>query len=145
MTAQRINTAPRTSPVGFGHQPLSRRTHTLSPTGARTAAEEIDALPDDYRRALYCRTQAEHYRHQWFDGRQQEIDRVKERAYRGDARFEHMSDKQLELTGRLRWSGSTQAKRLGGLEERYSAWALMYLAFADFQQREKFASTMPLG
>jgi hypothetical protein len=117
----------------------------LSPTGARTAAEEIDALPDDYRRALYCRTQAEHYRHQWFDGRQQEIDRVKERAYRGDARFEHMSDKQLELTGRLRWSGSTQAKRLGGLEERYSAWALMYLAFADFQQREKFASTMPLG
>jgi hypothetical protein len=117
----------------------------MSPTGERTAAEEIDALPDDYHRALYCRTQAEHYRHEWFAGRQQEIDHVRARAYGGDARFGHMTEKQLELTGRLRWSGSAQAKRLGGLEERYSAWALMYLAFADFQLREKFASSMPLG
>lgn len=141
MTAQRIDTA-RTSPVGVGHQPLTRRTHALSPTVDRTA-EEIDALPDDYHRALYCRTQAEHYRHQWFAGRQQEIDHVKARADGGDARFEYMTDKQLEVTGRLRWSASTQAKRLGGLEDRYSAWALMYLAFAEFQLREKFASSMP--
>jgi hypothetical protein len=117
----------------------------LSPTGRRTAAQEIDDLPDDYSRALYCRAQAEHYRHQWFAGREREIDHVRTRAYDGDARFAHMTDTQLELTGRLRWSGSTQAKRLGGLEDRYSAWALMYLAFAEFQLRQKFASSMPLG
>ena len=143
MTAQRINPALRTSPADAGRQPLARRLHALSPAAGMTPAEELDNLPDDYHRALYCRNQAEIYRHQWFAGRQREINHVRERAHVGDARFDHMNDGQLELTGKLRWSQSTQSKRLSGLEEKFSDWALMYLAFAEFQLRERYASALP--
>ncbi len=144
MTTLRIDPTLHTSTTRAGDQPVAHRSPTLTAAG-RTAAEEIDDLPDDYRRALFCRTQAEVFRHQWFAGRQAEIDHVRRRAYAHDARFVAMTDHQLELIGKMRWSQSARAKRLGGLEERYSAWALMYLAFAEFRLRAAYASATPPG
>ena len=144
MTTLRIDPTLQTSTARAGHQPIAHRSPTVTASG-RTAAEEIDDLPDDYHRALFCRTQAELFRHQWFAGRQQEIDHVRERAHAHDARFANLTEHQLELIGKMRWSQSAQSKRLGGLEERYSAWALMYLAFAEFQLRAAYASATPPG
>jgi hypothetical protein len=141
MTTLRIDPTLRTSATRAGHQPVAHRSPTAA-TG-RTAAEEIDDLPDDYHRALFCRAQAELFRHQWFAGRQQEIDHVRQRAYAHDARFATLTEYQLELIAKMRWSQSAQSKRLSSLEERYSAWAMMYLAFAEFRLRAAYASATP--
>jgi hypothetical protein len=98
-----------------------------------TPAQVIDRIAGDYERAVYCRTQVEEYRRRWFAGRAREIAYVAERANAGDPRFRRLTPGQIDLIGRLRWSESGLGQKLAGLEERYTRWMRMYLAFAEYQ------------
>ncbi len=56
-----------------------------------------------------------------------------ELAAAGDPRFRKMTDAQLQVTARWRWSQSAEGQYLKGLEEKFTAWAHMYLSFAEMQ------------
>jgi len=85
--------------------------------------------------AILSLKQAESYHDQWLAGLTREINHVKVRAAYRDHRFEYMTPKELERTGRWRWTHSHQAKSLDVLERDSRERARMYLAFAEFQQR----------
>jgi hypothetical protein len=110
-----------------------RRTVGRHPSTTDRPANGLDQMTDDYQRAWYCRTQAEAAREKWFAGRAREIDYVVGRADSGDPRFCDMSDRELEITGRTRWSQSLEAQKLQNIEQRYGRWAELYLAFAQFE------------
>ncbi|GLH99761.1 hypothetical protein [Phytohabitans aurantiacus] len=100
---------------------------------AALPVDVIERLGDDYERAMYCRAQAEKYRHQWFEGRAEEIAYVRERKEAGDPRFRRLTPGQVDLIGRLRWSESGMGQALAGREQRYTRWMKIYLAFAEYQ------------
>ncbi len=99
-----------------------------------TAGEEIDALESDYQRAQHCRAKAEFYRNEWFHGREVEIECVRVLAAAGDRRFRRKTPLDLEMIGKSRWRLRVAAQDLIALEQMYTRWAMMYLAFAQFKQ-----------
>jgi len=96
-----------------------------------TPADELDALPDDRSRAQHCRAKVEAYRNRYFAGRAGEIAYVRRRAAAGDHRFAGMSDRDLEITGKLRWGSSGRADEIRGLEQMWGRWAAMYVEAAS--------------
>jgi len=111
-----------------------------APRREASIAEEIELLPDDYQRALYCRRHAEAYRRRWFAGRQREIDYVLGRAHARDPRFRTMTPAQLLITAQWRWSQSADAQYLFTLESTFSGWAQMYLSFAEMEVLSRHAA-----
>jgi hypothetical protein len=101
--------------------------------GAPTPAEEIDRLPNDYQRALFCRRQSEFYRRGWFAGCAREVARLRRLAEDRDPRFRDMTTAQLEITARWRWSQSAKGNLCTQLEHIYAEWTHMYLAFAELE------------
>ena len=126
MAVQRV--IPDTVPP----MPRARSAVRPRPAPARemSVAEQIDHLPDDYHRAMFCREHAEDYRRQWFAGREREIAYVLARAEARDPRFRRMTRAQLVMTAQWRWSQSAAAQLLWTLESTFSGWAKMYLSFA---------------
>lgn len=98
-----------------------------------TVVERIELLPNDHQRALFCRMQAEGLRRKWFAGRQREALYVMARADGGDPRFKRMTQAQLEMTARWRWSQSSRGQYLMKLEKMFTSWAQMYLSFAEVE------------
>jgi len=94
-------------------------------------AEQIDLLPDDFQRAMFCREHAEDYRRRWFAGRQREIAYVLSRAAANDSRFRNMTRAELMMTAQWRWSQSADGQLLWTLESTFTGWAKMYLSFAE--------------
>ncbi len=133
MAVQRVAPTENTSPVQFGYRPAVSRPPVAARRPELTIAEQIDHLPDDYRRALFCRAHAEAARHRYFAGRQQEIARVVELAAAGDPRFRAMTPAQLQVTARWRWSRSAEGQYLASLEGKFTGWAHLYLSFAEME------------
>jgi len=134
MTVPKVAAAPTAPPIDTSQSPaLPHQRHVLPPTGGLTPAEQLELLPDDYHRALFCRHHAEAYRREYFAGRDREVAYVTELAQAGDPRFKGMRPFDLEITGKWRWTKSARGLHLKRLERRYTAWASMYLAFAEVQ------------
>jgi hypothetical protein len=99
-----------------------------------TVADDIDALDSDAARAQFCRDRAEDYRRQWFAGQARTIAEVIELAQVGDKRFRAMSGRELDVTGRQRWSRSQEGQDLRVYEDRFAGLSLFYLAWADYRR-----------
>ncbi len=132
MAVQRV-IPDQAAPVTTRHRAAVRQRPALAPGVQRSIAEQMALLPSDYSRAVFCREQAETFRNQWFAGQDREIAYVRERACAGDPRFRRMTPAQLLVTGRWRWSGSADAQYLFVLENAFTGWARMYLAFAQVE------------
>jgi hypothetical protein len=128
MAVQRV--IPDTAPQVTRTRSAVRPPPAPAPRREASIAEQIDHLPDDYQRAMFCREQAEDYRRQWFAGREREIAYVQARAEARDPRFRRMTPEQLLRTAQWRWSQSARAQLLWTLESTFSGWAKMYLSFA---------------
>ena len=133
MAVQRVAPARTTSPAHVGYRPAVSHPPVPARRREMTVAQQIDQLPDDYHRALFCREQAEAARHRYFAGRQQEIARVVELAAAGDPRFRAMTPAQLQVTARWRWSRSAEGQYLASLEGKFTGWAHLYLSFAEME------------
>jgi hypothetical protein len=130
MAMQRTTGAGTNAPVEPRYRPSLRARAVPVPRHEATVAEQIEHLPDDHQRAVFCRGQAEAFRRQWFAGMQREMAYVMTRADDGDPRFRNMTYAQLEMTARWRWSQSSRGQHLMQLEGVFTNWARMYLSFA---------------
>ena len=133
MAVQRVIPDWAASPVTTRPQAAVRQRSTAAARVQRSIAEHMASLADDYQRAMFCREQAENFRNQWFAGQDREIAYVRNRALAGDPRFRAMTPAQLVVTGRWRWNGSADARYLSALENAFTGWAQMYLAFAQVE------------
>jgi hypothetical protein len=133
MKTQRVPPAPAVPIRQVQSQPAPRQQHTLVPPRELTPPQELDDLTNDYQRALFCRRQAEAYRRKWLAGREREMAYLLERVYADDARFRGMTSAELEITARWRWSHSAHGHHFMNLEQKYSEWAHLYLAFAELE------------
>ncbi len=133
MAVQRVAPAGTTSPVQYGYRPALSQPPVPARQGEMTLAQEIENLPSDFQRAMFCREQAEAARRRWFAGRQREIEHLVDRAAARDPRFKNMTEAQLQVTARWRWSQSAQGQYLMGMESKFTAWAHMYLSFAEME------------
>src|SRR5689334_1033728 len=133
MVVQRESHAGAYSSVQYWDRLALRQHSAPTLTDEATVAEQIEHLASDYERAVFCREQAERYRRQWFAGSQKAISYVMARANAGDPRFKNMSDLALQITGRWRWSHSSQGQYLSKLETTFTGWAQLYLFFAEVE------------
>ena len=133
MAEQRVTRTRTTSPVGHRDPPALRQQPAPVPRGGASVAARIEHLANDYQRAMFCRELAEGSRRQWFVGGQREVAYVIARADAGDGRFKKMTQAQLEMTARWRWSQSSRGQYLTRLESKFTTWAQMYLSFAEVE------------
>jgi hypothetical protein len=143
MAVQRVIPDRAASPVTMRPQAAVRQRPAAAPRVQRSIAEQMELLADDYRRAVFCREQAENFRNQWFAGQDREIAYVRDRAYAGDPRFRSMTPAQLVVTGRWRWNGSADARYLSALENAFTGWAQLYLAFAQVDLLNQCGAPQP--
>ena len=140
MAVQRVIPEDAFPPVRSRNGSALRQRPMPAPRREASIADEIELLPDDYQRALYCRRHAETYRRRWFAGRQREIDYVLGRADARDPRFRRMTPAELLITAQWRWSQSADAQYLFTLESTFSGWAQMYLSFAEMEVLSRHAA-----
>ena len=124
---QAVSSVPTRRPAAVRPRPMS------AVRVQRSIAEQIALQPNDYRRAMFCREQAEDFRNRWFAGQDREIAYIRDRAFAGDPRFRGMTPAEQVVTGRWRWTGSADAQYLAMLENVFTGWARMYLAFAQVE------------
>lgn len=86
--------------------------------------EKLDSLRGDFQRAQACRAKAEKYRNEWFAGQRRTVaDALADPTLEGKSYGERVA------TGESRWSLSTAAKDLAGVEQMYWRWMQGYLDF----------------
>ncbi len=143
MAVQRVIPEGAFPPVRSRNGSALRQRPMPAPRSETSVAEEIELLPNDYQRALFCRKHAEEYRRRWFAGRQREIAYVFGRADARDPRFTRMTQAELQMTGQWRWAHSADAQYLFTLESTFTGWAQMYLSFAEMEVLSRHAAPPP--
>jgi hypothetical protein len=138
MAIQWATATGTTSPIEYRYPPSAGRQQVQVPRARTTVAQQIEDLPNDYRRAVFCREHAEGFRRQWFAGMSRETAYVVQRADGGDPRFRAMTPGQLEMTARWRWSQSARARYFMELESVFTGWAQMYLSFAEVEVLSRY-------
>lgn len=85
----------------------------------------LAALPNDYERYAYCRTQAEKLRNEWMEGLQSSVASV---LASDDARYVNMSRVHRIIRGKRYWFDSDVAKDMLADSREYNVWAQQYLS-----------------
>src|SRR5258706_12555856 len=93
----------------------------------------LAVLPDNGARAHYCKQRAEELMTQYYQGQQEQIDRLvngNSRSWR--LRYGNYNKETLEILGMKMWSNSIRSQEILADQFMFLTWANLYATFREY-------------